>query len=229
MALNTFTDLVASINNSAGWLHRNDLAAIVPDWVTLCETTINMGDPVKGIKGLRTADQETITTLATTSGSPWVDLPDDFLEARKLTISFSGANTRELPIRPTVPLSRAEETATASVPQQAVIIGNRLYLTPAANGVYPIGLVYYAKVGPLATQGTNWLLTAAPMVYLHGSIAHGGPWLGATFNPQPWIQGFASGMAQVSRMDAKKRFGNARLRCEAATINGAPYNGNTGI
>lgn len=229
MPLANYADLLASINSAGGWVHRTDLSAIVPDWVTLCETTINNGDPVgMQVAGLRTSAQETITTLTTTGGNPYVTLPTDFLEHRKLELIYGGSCRREIPIRPTTPISRAEQGAVSSLPEQAVIVGNRLFLTPTPDSAYQLPLWYYARIGPLVTQGSNWLMTAAPNIYLFGSIAHGSPWLGPNFNPAPWVQGFRVAMAGVTRADTRRRFQNATLRCEAADIGGYPFNGLTG-
>lgn len=229
MALTNYADLLASINSAGGWVHRTDLAAIVPDWVTLCENTINNGDPVvMQVPGLRTSAQETITTLNCTPGDPYVTLPTDFLEHRKLEVILSGSAVREIPIRPTLPVSRAEMAGAQSIPEQAVIVGNRLFLTPTPSAAYSLPLWYYAKVGPLVTQGSNWLMTASPNVYLFGAIGHGAPWLGPNFNPAPWITGFRVAMAGVVRADTRKRFQNVTLRSEAASIGGYPFNGLTG-
>lgn len=228
MALANYADLVASLNNTAGWLHRNDLAAIIPDWVTLCETTINKGDlSTFGTDGLRTLDQEVTRTLATTANVQTVSLPVDYLDARKVYITVGGARI-ELIKRTALPMDQDERASGIGTPRHYIISGSSIVLFPIPDRVYSITLLYFQSVGPLVTQSTNWLMTAAPGVYLSGAIAHGSPWLGAQFNAAPWVQGFKAGMKQVIRADNEKRSGLTVMRSEAALMNPSVFNINMG-
>lgn len=229
MALSTYTDLIASINGSAGWLHRTDLSTIAPDWVTLCEATINYGDlSVIGVDGLRTADQETAwTTLSTVpaitvANSASVTLPSDYLEMRTLYLLYPNGGGKELIGRPTLPIPIGTLTQTAGPPTAYTIVGNTLVFDRPCDQAYALVGDYYAKVGPLASaaSGTNWLLTKSPNVYLSGAIAHGAPWLGPQFNAVPWVTAFRVGMAQVRRADARKRHSMATMRTDAARVTG---------
>lgn len=236
MALTNYADLLAAINGSAAWLHRSDLAGIAPDWVTLCEATINQGDlEIIGVDGLRTADQETAWTSASTvpavavANSAEVTLPTDFLEMRTLYLTFSGGGGYELVQRPSLPIPQQSIIAAPGPPRTYKIVGNTIVFDRPADQAYPLVGDYYAKVGPLATSGTNWLMTKAPNVYLAGSIAHGAPWMGPNFNAAPWIAAFKVAMAQVRRSDARKRHSNTTMRTEAARMVGnRPWDWRTG-
>ena len=222
LSLATYDDLIASINSQGGFMHRNDLADVLPVAVQMCETTINYGDGDQ-LDGLRVAAQETVTTLTCTPGTQTVALPTDWLEIRRIYITVSGIR-RELKGRPVAPISVTDAAVVQSIPETFFIQGRNLYLDPIPNSAFPITLDYYAAVGPLATQGTNWLLTAAPIVYLAGTILHMAPWMGPTFNADPWAKGFAVGMKQVQSQDSS-RYANIRLRSEVASMvgNGAGY------
>ena len=231
MALATYTDLLAALNGNAGWLHRNDLWTIAPDWVTLAEVTINYGDlETLGVRGLRTGDQETIdTSKVTTANVQTVALPANFLEMRKVYLTYG--NTRiELQQAPVLPIRSDEMSNVASLPRSYIVVGSSLYLIPIPDAVYSLTLDYYAKVGPLATtqSGTNWLMTAAPMTYLAGAIVHGSPWLGASFNPTPWVSAFRGAMGQVARADNQKRNRLTTLRSEVAQMQNSSLNILTG-
>lgn len=228
MALTNYTQLISAINDRAGWLHRDDLGTIAPDWVTLCETTINMGDPINAIAPLRTMDMETAYSATTSSAAQYVALPTGFLEWRKIFITYGGIK-RELRQKPILPMSMSERAGVQNIPQYFWVQGGNMYLDPWPNGSYALTGDYYTKVGPLVTSSTNWLMTAAPMVYLFGSIAHGSPWLGSKFDPTPWIAGFKTGMAQVQSADIRKRgFGFTQAGVEAAYINRGRFNIQTG-
>lgn len=228
MALANYTDLLASINGTAAWLHRSDLLTIAPDWVTLCETTLNQGDLLLlGVDGLRTADQETAWTSAssvparTTANSAVVTLPTDFLEMRTLYLQYSGGGGKELRERPASPIPIGTLTQTSGPPSTYTVVGNTLVFDRPCDQAYNLVGDYYAKIGPLATSGTNWLMTRAPNVYLAGSIAHGAPWMGPTFNATPWVTAFKIALAGVRRADARKRHTNTTLRTEAARVTGS--------
>lgn len=221
LSLATYTDLVASINSQGGFLHRNDLADVIPVCVQMCETTINFGDGNE-IDGLRTGYQETTTTLTCTPGTQTVALPTDWLETRRIYITVSGVR-RELQGRPVAPISTVEAAQVQSIPETYYITGSSLYLVPIPYQAFTITLDYYTKVGPLATSSTNWLLTAAPIVYLAGTIVHMAPWLGPTFDIAPWARAFRAGMMQVQNQDSS-RYSNIKLRSEAAgMIGGSGY------
>ena len=49
-------------------------------------------------------------------------------------------------------------------------MGDWLFLGPTPDTAYDIELYYYARLDPLATTATNWLLTNHPMVYLAGAM-----------------------------------------------------------
>lgn len=229
MALANYTDLLASINGSGAWLHRTDLTAIAPDWVTLCETTINYGDLENlGVDGLRVAEMETLVTLTTVAGVQTVTLPTDFLEMRKIYYTFGGERV-ELREAPTLPMRTDERYNGFAPPRTFIVTGNTLYFFPIPDAVYSVSLLYYAKVGPLATSATNWLMTKAPMVYLAGSIVHGSPWLGPQFDVSKWGPMFKTAMGQVQRNDSRKRFNLTTLRSEAAQLQRRPFNILTGL
>lgn len=222
LSLATYDDLIASINAQNGFLHRNDLADVLPVAVQMCETTINYGDGEE-IDGLRVGAQETTASLTCTAGTQTVALPSDWLETRRIYITVSGIR-RELKGRPVAPISVTDAAAVRSIPETFFVQGSNLYLDPIPNAAYVITLDYYAAVGPLATQSTNWLLTAAPIVYLCGTILHMAPWMGPTFNAAPWAKGFSTGMKQVQSQDSS-RYYNIRLRSEVSSMvgNGAGY------
>lgn len=215
ITLATYADLVSILSTSAGFLHRTDTADIIPLCVQMCETTINFGDGDE-IDGLCTGQQETITTLTTTANVQTVALPSNWLSIRKLYLTIGGVR-RELIQAPTLPIRMQEASNVSSIPETYIITGSNLYLMPKPDSAYTLTLDYYIKVGPLATQGSNWLLTAAPMVYLGGTVLHGASWFGPTFNPAPWANMFRVGMQQVSNQDLS-RFENVTLRTEVASL-----------
>src|SRR5207237_10453132 len=81
MTIQTYTDLQAAI---ASWIARADLAASIPDFITLFESVAN--------RRLRLRAQEATATLTPTSGV--ATLPADYLAWRRVT--WTGQFAREL-------------------------------------------------------------------------------------------------------------------------------------
>lgn len=208
-----YANLITSIGE---YLHRTDLASAAPEWITDAETVMNYGDG-ESIEGMRTAAQETITTLTCSAGVQTVALPNDWLETRKLYITIFGIR-KELIQIPTLPIVQDERSNVQAIPWGYIITGSNLYLVTIPNANYVLTIDYYAKIGPLATSSTNWLLSMAPDVYRSGAITCGAAWLGASFNPAPWAMRFKKGIDMLASQDMS-RFINTTLRSEPARMN----------
>ena len=210
----TYANLITSIGE---YLHRTDVATAAPEWITDAETVMNYGDGDE-IKGLRTAAQETITTLTCTAGTQTVALPSDYLDMRKLYLNYGGVRIEMVQI-PVLPMTQDERSNVNAVPWGFIITGSNLYLVTIPNSNYTLTLDYYAKIGPLATSSTNWLLTMAPDVYRSGAITMGAAWLGASFDPAPWFRRFKAAMGLVAASDSDRRGGITTMRTECANLN----------
>lgn len=233
-SLGTYADLILGINGSGAWLHRNDLGTIAPIFVTLCEATMNNGVQLPSgqiVDGLRTYAQETSGTVSIVINGTTGTLPTDFLDIRGAPyIIYSGIKQplRQIPMQP---MTMSEQSQTAGIPRGFYITGSSIVVVPKAAAATTVYIDYYAKIGPLATSSTNWLLTLSPMTYLYGSIAHGAPWFGPSFNPTPWMAGFVGAMEGVRRSDNLKRNTNITMASEIAAITsgGRPFNILTGL
>ena len=176
MALDTYAALKAS---ALAWVERTgDPAAetIVDDCVTLAEARLNKHPT------LRLSHMETQATLTGTNGS--AELPADFLAMKRVVSNyaegepgggFDSGFDEGFDIAMGVPssyrglLTYAEPGwwyGQAYPSSFYTIIGTTLRARVSGT----VGIVYYAKVPPLATNDPNWLLTEAPDVYLFGTI-----------------------------------------------------------
>jgi hypothetical protein len=164
MSIANYTDLQASV---ASWLHRQDLAAVIPDFIALAETKLQ-GD-------LESRSMEIRTTLTCTPGptiaARYVALPTDMLEMKRL------ANVTADPV--TVleyrsPDEVMEENAyllSSGQPRTFTVVGSNVELAPAPDKAYSLELVYIQKIPALSVSNTtNWLLTANPNAYLFGAL-----------------------------------------------------------
>jgi hypothetical protein len=159
MAIATYTDLQASI---ASWLHRSDLTAVIPDFITLAEARMN-GDLVS-------RSMETTTPILTVAGNRFATLPTDMLEMKRLMLSATSP-TRVLEYKsPDQLLQDAPDISATGEPVAFTVIGSQVELAPVPDAIYTLELVYIQKIPALASNATNWLLTANPNAYLFASL-----------------------------------------------------------
>lgn len=152
MALSNYNDLQASV---AGWLSRNDLTAIIPDFIALAESDI--------ANDLRI--RPTVTTLSTVASQDYVDLPADWLEF--VYIKAAGEPLEYVP--PDLLRQNYERTGQL---RYYSIEGRRLLLNPTPGAVETLNVSYHARIPALSVTPTNWLLTSFPKVYLWNALAH---------------------------------------------------------
>ena len=165
MTIATYTDLTAPVGN---WLHRTDLAAIIPDFITLAEKRIN-GD-------LDARQQDTDTTLSTVASTVTVAAPSDVVNIRSLTVQ-SSPNTVLNYLTPDQ-FNDQYKWGETGTPRSFTIIGSNIYFGPTPDAVYSVQCIYKARVPSLsAGSPTNWLLTAFPSVYLNAALIEGGKYL----------------------------------------------------
>lgn len=160
MAISTYSELLTAIED---WSARPDLTSYIPDFVTLATAIFNVGQ--QGIKPIRTREMEEVATLSPTAGV--FAMPSDYLQYRRIV--ELGAMRREL--RYIAP-SYAEQyypDRPSGIPNDFTIVGNSLYAFPTTSN--DVELTYYQQIPNLSLSNTtNWLLTKAPHIYLHGGL-----------------------------------------------------------
>jgi hypothetical protein len=149
MALNNYAGLLATV---ASWLNRNDLTSVIPDFVTLAEAALDTR--------LRTAEMEASETLSPDSDGLY-DLPDDLIDIKSVR-ALTGTPSMLQQVGSDY-AETAYPTRGAGYPAGYVVEGNALRVVPATES--DVELWYFAKLRPLATASTNWLLKRSPQIY----------------------------------------------------------------
>lgn len=189
MALSNYTDLQAAV---ASWLHRSDLASIIPDFIALAEKRIN-GD-------LDARLQDTVTTLTTVASTPTVALPTDAINIRSLVVQSSPNEVLDY-LTPDQ-FNTQYAWATTAQPRAFTIIGSLIYFGPTPDAAYSVKCFYKAQVPALASSGTNWLMTNYPNVYLTASLIEAAKYISA---PQDKIaeleNNYAEAVKSVNAID----------------------------
>jgi hypothetical protein len=153
MAISNYSELQTAMTN---WSHRADLTTVLPDFILLAEVKFN--------RELRTRNMETSSTLTPTAGV--CTLPTDYLSLRRAYINTSVPIELEY-IPPEQFYLKYPVTAGGS--KYFTIEGDSLLL--ADRGSTTVKILYYKTIPDLASNSTNWLLTAHPDLYLSVAMA----------------------------------------------------------
>lgn len=197
MALDTYAALQAAV---ADYLARADLTAQIPDFVALNESRLN--------KVLRTRHQETVDSAFIINAETEA-LPTGFLEARTLVIQ--GSPKQVLEYVSAVDLETTYSANAAGKPQNFTIIGDTFKFGPSPDTSYTASLVYYAKIPPLASNSTNWLLTNYPDLYLYGTLMEATPFIQDDERIQIWMGLYDRAIAGLQQADERARWNGAPL------------------
>lgn len=198
MPLGTFGELKSAV---AGWLHRDDLAANIPDFVTLAEA--------RHARDLRLKSMMATATLTTTAGVSTVALPAGWLEFVSLSI----------PALATVldPVSTSEQAsypaAQTGQPTGYTVRASNLVLSPTPDAVYSLSAVYYQAPTPLSDAApTNAILLSHPGLYLWAALAEAAPFLASDARAATWEAKYAAELDAVIRADRRATGGSLRIR-----------------
>lgn len=238
MALDgTYSGLLASI---AAWLDREDLTAMIPDFVTLAEARLNdrlrlapMEMPATiSLRNLSVnsdlllvdedtgdilEDEATQALLTGIGGEGTVisvaPLPADFLEMRRLI-----ANTSPKVVMKEAAPGWATEMydGISGFPDVYTIIGSNLAVYPSTTA--DLSLTYYGKIPALSTTApSNWLLTRYPNMYLYGALLEAAPVLYDDYRVALWKAALDEAINDARTSDMGTRFSNRTMRLRGAT------------
>ncbi len=198
MSIINYTELQAAI---AGWIARTTLTNI-PDFVALFEAVAN--------RRLRVRQQETTAEL--TPVNAIVALPSDYLLWRRVT--WTGSPETELDYEHPTYLHALYPSAPQGTPRKFTIEGGNLILRPTDNSV--IEFDYFAKIPPLASNATNWLLTSHPDLYLAGCLVHAHLFVKDYEAASAWASQRENLFGEIELLDVKTR-GPSAVRVFGAT------------
>lgn len=188
-----FTDLLDLRTAVIEHVQRPDIADVFPRLVLLAEANFN--------RRLRLKDQITSTTVTISSGS--AALPADFLAVIGL-YDTNGYEYIEQPIH---------AVKTSGTTHYYAISGGNI-VTKIADGSKT--LEYYAKVPTISGSmtATNWLLTAAPALYLYGVGLEAAKYIRDVNMAQATAQILEDEYAAVLAQDDSARYSAARVRVQ---------------
>jgi hypothetical protein len=176
----------------AGWLHRTDLAAVIPDFVMLAEKRIN------GM--LESRQQDLVATLSTAAGVSTVSLPSDLNSIHALSLPIYG----DVDHMDAQTFAKIYASQSTGVPRHYTIVGSAVKLGPVPDDVYAIECLYRAGVPALADNGgTNWLIEQHAEIYLAATMCEALMWIGNADKLATWEAKYANAIAALNSTDWK--------------------------
>ena len=204
MALSTFTEVKDAI---ADWLDRSDLTARIPDFIALAEARFN--------RDLRIRPMEVRSSMETTSGQRYFNLPGGYLQMRNMQMNTNPITPLEY-ITPEM-LDRLYGSDTTGKPRAYTLIGDEIQLAPIPDSDYTVEMAFYEKFSPLGdgTGGTvtsNWLTTNAPDVLLYGSLLEAEPFIKNDERIGLWLNAYNGAIRKLQDADDRDRHSGSAMR-----------------
>lgn len=170
----------------AAWMNRDDLAAIIPDFISLAEERMN--------RALRVRQMEVVLPdTAIVDGL--ITLPTDAVDVKLLWV----AGFENCPLKPQ---------------SLEAVIANGAYGYPVlyawqgadlrVDGSGSVQGVLYERIPALSTDSTNWVSEQAPGLYLFGALAEAAMYVGDDVAAQNWMARFGQVLDEVSGNDQRR-------------------------
>ena len=200
MALTTYDELKTSI---ADFLNRDDLTAVIPDFITMAESDMNMN-----VRHWR-QEERAIAPIDTQYSA----IPSDFLEVISFHISSGDFRSLEL-ISKAEMLDRRYKSGDASgKPAFYAITAGEIEVYPTPDGTYTAELYYYSRIPALSASNTsNWVLEYFPDAYLYNSLVHSAPYLKDDPRMQTWAALSTNAIDGINAESESSKFGGSGRR-----------------
>ncbi len=205
MAITTYAELKSAIGD---WLNRDDLDAVIPNFISLAEAQFN--------RTIR--HRKMVTRSDATVDTPYFAVPADWLE----NIRFQLNTDPITPLLYVTPEQAAEERLKYSVANQPLMftmVGQQFQVIPPPNTSYSAELLYYAKIPALSDSNTtNWLLTESPDIYLYGALVQSSPYLKEDERINTWAGLYQRFVDDMMLADERARIGSSKLKARIRTF-----------
>jgi len=201
MALNTFTALKASV---ADFLNRDDLTAVIPDFISLAEAQIN--------RDVRHWKMEARSSGQQDPSDEYMQIPADWVETIRLHLTGSGTSVVNLISRDAMADKRQGDNDTSGTPMYYTHADGQFQLYPTPNATTDFELHYYQKIPSLISNSDNWLLLDSPDVYLYGALLHSAPYLAEDERVAIWAQMYSAAVARLNEASESARYSGSGLK-----------------
>ena len=205
MAITTYTELKAAIGD---WLNRDDLASVVPNFITLAEAQFN--------RQFRSPDMVTRATV--TIDAEYEDRPSDWLETIRYQVTTNPITVLEF-VTPEEAIIQKTKFSASGTPLFFSTVGTQFQHVPAPDTSFTGELLYYGKVPALSDSNeTNWLLDSNPDLYLYGALVQSAPYLKEDERTQVWAALYDRLAEDFRVSNERAKTGSSRLVTRTRTF-----------
>ena len=200
MAITTYDELKASIAN---WLNRDDLTAVIPDFISLAEAKMD--------REVRHWYMEKRSTASL--DSQYSATPPDFVEIIRFQITSGGTKPLQLISQEQLLEQKAARNNTSGSPSYYAFTAGEIEIFPVPDGSYDVELYYYSSIPPLTDSNTsNWVLQDYQDAYLYGALIHSAPYLKDDNRTQVWVALYQSAIDAINAESERSKFGGSGRR-----------------
>lgn len=200
MAITTYAELQSAISD---WLNRDDLASVVPTFISLAEARIN--------RELRHFNMVKRSTAA--ADTRYSTPPGDWLETVRFHITDNPPSDLELISQNDMAQIREQSGNTQGRPRFYAVTAGEFEFLPTPDQSYTSELVYYADIPTLSDSNTsNWLLSKYPDIYLYGALVQSAPYLDEDQRTTTWAALYQSAVDAANMESEKARHSGSGLR-----------------
>ena len=189
------TDYASLKTEVATYLHRDDLTATIPTFISNCEHRI--------ARALRVSQLLTTTTVTVSAAGSTGTLPTGFLEMANVKIS-TGAELQY------VPPDRIDKESGAGTPWIYTLLGSTIVVAPSWTAGGNLTCTMWKKETALSDSNTtNWYVLNCPDALLFGALWEAAPFLMNDSRVPIWqefFRGAVDGLnMQYGNLDPHKR------------------------
>lgn len=196
MSLSSYADLQGAI---ASWLNTPDLAALIPDFIRLCEADLQRR--VVHLYGMSST-----ANLVLNAGMAY--LPDDF---NGVVAVQCGKRLNFTPVDDFYALGVRE-----GQPASYTLTGAQIAVQPAPVDGTVVTMTYKVRLD-LLSGGPNWLFEAHPDVYLFGALAHAASFVEQDVRAAQWGQRYHEILDAIER-DGIRLSGGSALQLKSSGV-----------
>lgn len=200
MSLANYTDLQSTI---AETLNRDDLTSSVPVFIALAQAAIN--------RDVRHWRMETRTSGQQSAGDAYMQVPVDWVETVRFNVVGNGTSPISMISSAAMSDVRAKNNNQYNTPKFYSLEAGQFHFYPTPIADTDVELLYFAQVPDLASSATNWLLAAAPDVYLYGSLIHSAPYLQDDARLAVWAQLYSAAVTRLNDSSKSAKYSGVSL------------------
>jgi hypothetical protein len=189
--INDYATLQAKV---AQYLARADLTAVIPDFIQLAESRMNLD--------LALSPQQ--LSASGTSAGGVITPPATIRQIQSLLISIDGVQREIYPVPP----SQGGNANLIVLPIGYTVVNGVVHLVGSADTDYV--MTYYAGIPSLSTDAgstQNWLILLAPQLYLYATLLEASVYLRDDQRTALFGQGYSTALDGLRRQDEMLRYG----------------------